>query len=146
MVRPGRSREDILVCSTRLVVQFISREGAMPFPFHYNLASCFGSFQRDRLTIPRSAGRPKTWSCLAFVTFGGYLWKKKTPPRSKHWSKHSCMSPTNEVFYCCSSFKSYLHCSQQAVMHRCGIGTSNFTKNFLERMAGPLVQVMRAQR
>jgi len=40
----------------------------------------------------------------------------------------------------CCSFKSYLHCSQQAVLHRCGIGTSNFTKNFLERMAGPLVQ------
>ncbi|XP_037092777.1 uncharacterized protein LOC119112644 [Pollicipes pollicipes] len=40
----------------------------------------------------------------------------------------------------CCSFKSYLHCSQQAVMHRCGIGTANFTKNFLERLAGPLVQ------
>ncbi|XP_043237458.1 uncharacterized protein LOC122389447 [Amphibalanus amphitrite] len=48
-------------------------------------------------------------------------------------------SSAHQIRKLCCSFKSYLHCSQQAVVHKCGIGTSNFTKNFLERLAGPLV-------
>jgi len=41
----------------------------------------------------------------------------------------------------CCSFQRYLHCSEQVVNHTCGMDTASFTKGFLDRMSGPLVQV-----
>ena len=40
----------------------------------------------------------------------------------------------------CCSFQRYLHCSEQVVNSTCGAGTAGFTKKFLDRMSGPLVQ------
>ena len=41
----------------------------------------------------------------------------------------------------CCSFQRYLHCSEQVVNSTCGADTAGFTKKFLDRMSGPLVQV-----
>ena len=40
----------------------------------------------------------------------------------------------------CCSFQRYLHCSEQVVNSTCGADTAGFTKKFLDRMSGPLVQ------
>ena len=40
----------------------------------------------------------------------------------------------------CCSFQQYLHCSQQVVGARCGADSASFTREFLERMSGALVQ------
>ena len=40
----------------------------------------------------------------------------------------------------CCSFQRYLHCSEQVVNSTCGAHTAGFTKQFLDRMSGPLVQ------
>jgi len=40
----------------------------------------------------------------------------------------------------CCSFKQYLSCSEEAVNQTCGKSTASFTKGFLDRMSGPLVQ------
>jgi len=40
----------------------------------------------------------------------------------------------------CCSFQRYLHCSEQVVNSTCGSHTAGFTKQFLDRMSGPLVQ------
>lgn len=40
----------------------------------------------------------------------------------------------------CCSFQRYLHCSERVVNSTCGIHTATFTKGFLDRMSGPLVQ------
>ena len=41
----------------------------------------------------------------------------------------------------CCSFQDYLHCSERVVNTTCGYETARFTKNFLDRMSGPLIQV-----
>jgi len=40
----------------------------------------------------------------------------------------------------CCSFQRYLHCSERVVNSTCGMNTATFTKGFLDRMSGPLVQ------
>jgi len=40
----------------------------------------------------------------------------------------------------CCSFQRYLHCSERVVNGTCGPETATFTKGFLDRMSGPLVQ------
>ena len=40
----------------------------------------------------------------------------------------------------CCSFQRYLHCSQQVVSARCGPDSASFTRQFLDRMSGALVQ------
>jgi len=40
----------------------------------------------------------------------------------------------------CCSFQRYLHCSERVVNSTCGMHTATFTKGFLDRMSGPLVQ------
>ncbi|XP_023344195.1 uncharacterized protein LOC111713548 [Eurytemora carolleeae] len=40
----------------------------------------------------------------------------------------------------CCSFQEYLHCSEAVVNTTCGASTASFTKGFLDRMSGPLVQ------
>lgn len=40
----------------------------------------------------------------------------------------------------CCSFQRYLHCSERVVNSTCGPRTATFTKGFLDRMSGPLVQ------
>ena len=39
------------------------------------------------------------------------------------------------------SFQKYLHCSESVVNTTCGYETARFTKSFLDRMSGPLIQV-----
>lgn len=46
---------------------------------------------------------------------------------------------TNVMVLCCS-FQRYLHCSEKVVNSTCGQNTARFTKGFLDRMSGPLVQ------
>ena len=41
----------------------------------------------------------------------------------------------------CCSFQQYLHCSERIVNSTCGYETARFTKSFLDRMSGPLIQV-----
>ena len=41
----------------------------------------------------------------------------------------------------CCSFQEYLHCSERVVNSTCGHETARFTKSFLDRMSGPLIQV-----
>ena len=41
----------------------------------------------------------------------------------------------------CCSFQNYLHCSEKVVNSTCGHETAKFTKGFLDRMSGPLIQV-----
>ncbi|TRY76486.1 hypothetical protein TCAL_17008 [Tigriopus californicus] len=40
----------------------------------------------------------------------------------------------------CCSFQQYLHCSEGVVNRTCGPETAQFTKSFLDRMSGPLIQ------
>lgn len=40
----------------------------------------------------------------------------------------------------CCSFQKYLHCSESVVNTTCGYETAQFTKSFLDRMSGPLIQ------
>lgn len=40
----------------------------------------------------------------------------------------------------CCSFQKYLHCSESVVNTTCGYETARFTKSFLDRMSGPLIQ------
>ena len=44
----------------------------------------------------------------------------------------------------CCSFQKYLHCSESVVNGTCGYETAKFTKSFLDRMSGPLIQVFLA--
>ncbi|KAK3882915.1 hypothetical protein Pcinc_012732 [Petrolisthes cinctipes] len=45
----------------------------------------------------------------------------------------------NVIILCCS-FQEYLQCSERVVYETCGNETALFTKEFLDRMAGPIVQ------
>ncbi|XP_063594408.1 mucin-2-like [Penaeus indicus] len=45
----------------------------------------------------------------------------------------------NVITLCCS-FQEYLQCSERVVFDTCGNETASFTKEFLDRMAGPIVQ------
>lgn len=45
----------------------------------------------------------------------------------------------NVIILCCS-FQEYLQCSERVVFETCGNETALFTKEFLDRMAGPIVQ------
>ncbi|XP_045591117.2 serine-rich adhesin for platelets [Procambarus clarkii] len=45
----------------------------------------------------------------------------------------------NVITLCCS-FQEYLQCSERVVYETCGNETALFTKEFLDRMAGPIVQ------
>ncbi|XP_042216496.1 uncharacterized protein LOC121862341 [Homarus americanus] len=45
----------------------------------------------------------------------------------------------NVITLCCS-FQEYLQCSERVVFETCGNETALFTKEFLDRMAGPIVQ------
>ena len=49
-------------------------------------------------------------------------------------------SEENVRLLCCS-FQKYLHCSETVVNTTCGYETAQFTKSFLDRMSGPLIQV-----
>ncbi len=49
-------------------------------------------------------------------------------------------SEENVRLLCCS-FQKYLHCSESVVNTTCGYETARFTKSFLDRMSGPLIQV-----
>ena len=51
-------------------------------------------------------------------------------------------SEENVKLLCCS-FQKYLHCSETVVNTTCGYETALFTKSFLDRMSGPLIQVNR---
>jgi len=48
-------------------------------------------------------------------------------------------SEENVRLLCCS-FQKYLHCSETVVNTTCGYETAQFTKSFLDRMSGPLIQ------
>lgn len=48
-------------------------------------------------------------------------------------------SDENVQLLCCS-FQQYLHCSESIVNQTCGHETARFTKSFLDRMSGPLIQ------
>ena len=50
-------------------------------------------------------------------------------------------SEENVKLLCCS-FQKYLHCSETVVNTTCGYETALFTKSFLDRMSGPLIQVL----
>ena len=50
-------------------------------------------------------------------------------------------SEENVKLLCCS-FQKYLHCSETVVNTTCGYETAQFTKSFLDRMSGPLIQVI----
>jgi len=63
--------------------------------------------------------------------------------RIKTLNKGEIATPTEEednVAVLCCSFQRYLHCSEQVVNTTCGATTAGFTKKFLDRMSGPLVQ------
>jgi len=63
--------------------------------------------------------------------------------RIKTLNKGGVASPEEEednVQVLCCSFQKYLHCSEQVVNNTCGQDTASFTKGFLDRMSGPLVQ------
>jgi len=49
-------------------------------------------------------------------------------------------SDEDNVQVLCCSFQRYLHCSERVVNSTCGMETATFTKGFLDRMSGPLVQ------
>jgi len=49
-------------------------------------------------------------------------------------------SEEDNVQVLCCSFQRYLHCSERVVNSTCGVNTASFTKSFLDRMSGPLVQ------
>jgi len=49
--------------------------------------------------------------------------------------------PEENVRLLCCSFQRYLHCSESVVNQTCGYETAKFTKGFLDRMSGPLIQV-----
>lgn len=54
--------------------------------------------------------------------------------------KKSDEDEEDNVQVLCCSFQSYLHCSERVVNSTCGLHTATFTKGFLDRMSGPLVQ------
>jgi len=63
--------------------------------------------------------------------------------RIKALNKGEIATPDEEddnVQVLCCSFQRYLHCSEQVVNSTCGADTAGFTKKFLDRMSGPLVQ------
>lgn len=63
--------------------------------------------------------------------------------RINHLNKMEKNDDENEeknVQVLCCSFQRYLHCSERVVNSTCGSYTANFTKGFLDRMSGPLVQ------
>lgn len=49
-------------------------------------------------------------------------------------------SENENVQLLCCSFQQYLHCSERIVNSTCGYETARFTKSFLDRMSGPLIQ------
>ena len=53
----------------------------------------------------------------------------------------SSPSENENVQLLCCSFQQYLHCSERIVNSTCGYETARFTKSFLDRMSGPLIQV-----
>ena len=55
-------------------------------------------------------------------------------------------SENENVQLLCCSFQQYLHCSERIVNSTCGYETARFTKSFLDRMSGPLIQVSNAYR
>jgi len=54
--------------------------------------------------------------------------------------KSEATNTEQNVQVLCCSFKQYLSCSEEAVNETCGQSTAKFTKGFLDRMSGPLVQ------
>lgn len=54
--------------------------------------------------------------------------------------KNTRTNTEENVQVLCCSFKQYLSCSEEAVNQTCGPNTATFTKGFLDRMSGPLVQ------
>jgi len=63
--------------------------------------------------------------------------------RIKTLNKGGIATPEEEednVQVLCCSFQRYLHCSEHVVNGTCGMETASFTKGFLDRMSGPLVQ------
>ncbi len=64
---------------------------------------------------------------------------------SSHEDEHQDPSSSEEnVRLLCCSFQRYLHCSEAVVNRTCGHETARFTKGFLDRMSGPLIQVRRS--
>ena len=64
-------------------------------------------------------------------------------PSNNCSSQGEIQAPEDEednVQVLCCSFQRYLHCSEQVVNSTCGTHTAGFTKQFLDRMSGPLVQ------
>ena len=62
--------------------------------------------------------------------------------RRRRQVEYDTESEENVRLLCCS-FQKYLHCSETVVNSTCGYETAQFTKSFLDRMSGPLIQVKR---
>ena len=69
----------------------------------------------------------------------GSLKAKRQVPTAGDYEQDS----DENVRLLCCSFQKYLHCSETVVNTTCGYETAQFTKSFLDRMSGPLIQVQK---
>ena len=76
----------------------------------------------------------------ALANIPNQLSKRRRRRRQVDYSSEGADSEENVRLLCCS-FQKYLHCSETVVNTTCGYETAQFTKSFLDRMSGPLIQV-----
>jgi len=65
--------------------------------------------------------------------------RKRQAPTAGGHQEHVEDGEESVQLLCCS-FQKYLHCSESVVNTTCGYETARFTKSFLDRMSGPLIQ------
>lgn len=75
----------------------------------------------------------------ALANIPNQLSKRRRRRRQVDYSSEGADSEENVRLLCCS-FQKYLHCSETVVNTTCGYETAQFTKSFLDRMSGPLIQ------
>merc|ERR1712223_2287485 len=66
--------------------------------------------------------------------------KRTSPIKRQAGADYAEADSEENVRLLCCSFQKYLHCSETVVNTTCGYETAQFTKSFLDRMSGPLIQ------
>ena len=91
---------------------------------------CFVLVIQEVVSIPWSWN----WELSNFLVHNGHDYES-------HEMEGHVEDGEESVQLLCCSFQKYLHCSESVVNTTCGYETARFTKSFLDRMSGPLIQV-----
>ena len=113
---------------------------------------CASSYQERIKTLSASAG-PQEYSYEEYSEYE-YEYEEDEDANKRRRRRQAFMARSprsrrqanfggedNSVQLLCCSFQKYLHCSEGVVNTTCGHETALFTKSFLDRMSGPLIQV-----